>query len=154
MEEVLERLNDPGLPDDPEHDPSRRRYLATATTAVGMVGLGFALTPFIESWQPSERARAVGGPVTVDLSPIELGQMIAVVWRRQPIFIVRRTVEMIARLPGHDARLKDPESARSEQPPYARNIARARRDEYWIGIGICTHLGCLPKARFAPDEAG
>lgn len=137
---------------EPEHDPARRRHLVRATALVGAIGLGLSTIPFIESWKPSERARAVGGPITVDLQPLEPGQMIVVTWRRQPIYIVHRTPAMIARL-GQDAgRLKDPRSSHSEQPLYASNSLRARRPEYWIGIGICTHLGCLPKARFEPGQ--
>lgn len=138
---------------EPEHDPARRRYLALTTAAVGVVGLGFASIPFIDSWKPSERARAVGGPTTVDLTPVEPGQMIVVSWRRQPIYIVHRTPGMLARLAEDVSHLKDPRSSDSEQPPYASNLVRARRPEYWIGIGICTHLGCLPKPRFEPGQA-
>ncbi len=134
-------------------DLSRRKFLTRATLSVGAVGLLFSAVPFIESWLPSERARALGGPVRIDTSKIDPGQMIVAVWRRKPIYIVRRTPGMLALLGNHDADLKDPQSRESDQPPYARNAIRARRADLFVTIGICTHLGCLPKARFEPGQA-
>ncbi|TLY65636.1 MAG: twin-arginine translocation signal domain-containing protein, partial [Gammaproteobacteria bacterium] len=101
-----------------EVDLSRRKFLTRATIATGTVGAVFATVPFIESWSPSESARAQGIPATLDLSKIEPGQMTTAVWRRSPIYVVRRTEEMIARIAGHDALLKDPNSENSIQPPY------------------------------------
>jgi ubiquinol-cytochrome c reductase iron-sulfur subunit len=135
---------------DDEVDNSRRKFLTTATVATGAVGAAFALVPFIASWKPSERARALGAPVEVDLSKVEAGQMTTVVWRKQQIYIVHRTPEMLASLSGHDGRLKDPGSEDSEQPDYAKNAQRALKPDFLVLIGICTHLGCLPKQRFAP----
>jgi ubiquinol-cytochrome c reductase iron-sulfur subunit len=132
-------------------DLARRKFLTMATTAAGFVGAAFTLVPFAASWAPSERARALGGPVTVDGARIEPGQMILVSWRRMPIFILHRTKDMVASLSGHDDRLKDASSAHSEQPPGATNPGRSIRADFWVAIGICTHLGCLPKARFTPD---
>jgi ubiquinol-cytochrome c reductase iron-sulfur subunit len=131
-------------------DPSRRKFLTRATIAVGTIGILFTAVPFVESWLPSERARAQGGPVSLDFSKLDPGQMTIVTWRRKPIYIVRRTAAMLSLLGNHDSRLKDPESSHSEQPPYARNPLRARRADLFVTIGICTHLGCLPKARFKP----
>jgi ubiquinol-cytochrome c reductase iron-sulfur subunit len=136
---------------DTQVDKSRRVFLTAATATTGAIGAGFALVPFIASWMPSERARAFGAPTELDLSKLDAGQMVVVVWRKQPIYVVRRTPAMLASLAGHDDRLKDPTSAHSDQPPYAKNEQRARQPEYLVLIGICTHLGCLPKARF---EAG
>jgi ubiquinol-cytochrome c reductase iron-sulfur subunit len=119
---------------------------------MGVIGAGFAAVPFIESWEPSERARALGGPATLDTSKIDPGQMTIVVWRRKPVYVVRRTPAMLEKIGNHDARLKDPRSDDSNQPPYAKNAVRARRADLFVTIGICTHLGCLPKARFAPGE--
>jgi ubiquinol-cytochrome c reductase iron-sulfur subunit len=133
-------------------DLSRRKFLTRATIGVGVVGMMFTSIPFIESWLPSERARALGGPTTVDASKVEAGEMIVVTWRRKPIYIVRRTSQMLALLGNHDSRLKDPHSSDSQQPPYARNDVRARRLDLFVTIGICTHLGCLPKTRFKPGE--
>ena len=132
-------------------DASRRKFLTAATVATGAVGAAFTLTPFIASWKPSERARALGVPTEFDVSKLEPGQMATVVWRKQQIYVVRRTPEMVASLGKDAGELKDPESASSEQPDYAKNEARSRKPEFLVLIGVCTHLGCLPKARF---EAG
>ena len=129
-------------------DDSRRKLLLTATTAIGALGAAFAAVPFIESWLPSERARALGAPTEVDLSKIEPGQMIITVWRRNPIFVVHRTQTMLASLGNHNNLLKDPGSADSNQPAYCKNEIRAREGEYFVCIGTCTHLGCLPKPHF------
>ena len=131
-----------------EIDQDRRGFLTLATAATGAVGVAFAAVPFIASWSPSERARAAGAPVEVDLTKIEPGQMLTVTWRKKAIYVVHRTPDMVSRLGGHDGELKDPQSASSEQPEYARNAARAAKDEFLVVEGTCTHLGCLPKARF------
>jgi ubiquinol-cytochrome c reductase iron-sulfur subunit len=136
---------------DTDVDTSRRVFLTAATATTGAIGAVFVAYPFISSWMPSERARAFGAPVTVDVSKIEPGQMIMPMWRKQPIFVVRRTAAMLASLAGHDERLKDPTSAQSDQPPYAKNVDRSRTPEILVLIAVCTHLGCLPKTRF---EAG
>jgi ubiquinol-cytochrome c reductase iron-sulfur subunit len=133
-------------------DLSRRKFLTRATIATGAVGVVFAAVPFVESWMPSERARAQGAPTTVDLSKVEPGQMVTPVWRKQPIYVVHRTPDMVARVAGHDGELKDPKSAASEQPKYAQNSLRSRTPQFLVLIGVCTHLGCLPKQRFAAGE--
>ena len=133
-------------------DESRRKLLVAATAATGALGLAFAATPFVSSWAPSERARALGLPTEFDLSKLEPGQMAVTVWRKQPIYIVYRTPQMVASLANHDALLKDPGSLDSEQPPYAANAARSRTPEYLVLVGTCTHLGCLPKPRFEPHD--
>ena len=137
--------------DDEVGDTSRRKFLLGATVAMGAVGAAFVVSPFIASWKPSERARALGAPAELDVSKIEPGQMTTITWRKQPIYVVRRTPEMLASLPNHDAQLKDPKSEASEQPAYTKNNVRARNPEILVLIGTCTHLGCLPKSRF---EAG
>jgi ubiquinol-cytochrome c reductase iron-sulfur subunit len=137
---------------DDEVDLSRRKFLTRATIATGAVGAAFAAVPFIESWSPSERARAQGVPTEVDLSKVEPGQMITPVWRKQPIYVVRRTPDMLGRVAGHDGELKDPTSQYSDQPEYAKNPLRSRTPEFLVVIGICTHLGCLPKQRFSAGE--
>ncbi|HEY6482841.1 MAG TPA: ubiquinol-cytochrome c reductase iron-sulfur subunit [Steroidobacteraceae bacterium] len=134
-------------------DLSRRKFLTTATIATGAIGVVCAAVPFIASWQPSERAKALGAPAELDVSKIEPGQMAITVWRRQPIYVVRRTPEMVAHLQGHDNLLKDPGSANSVQPAYAKNLYRAREAELFVVIGVCTHLGCLPKQRFEAASA-
>jgi len=137
---------------DEEVDLSRRKFLTGATIATGAVGVAFAAVPFIESWSPSERARAQGAPVELDISKIDPGQMAVPVWRKTPIYVVRRTPDMIAHVTGHDSELKDPKSEDSDQPEYAKNTLRSRSEEYLVLIGVCTHLGCLPKQRFAAGE--
>jgi ubiquinol-cytochrome c reductase iron-sulfur subunit len=132
----------------PEIDQGRRKFLTVATGATATVGVVLAAVPFVASWTPSERARALGAPVEVDLSKLAVGQMITPTWRLQPIYIVRRDPAMVDKLPRNDARLKDPKSEHSIQPAYARNEMRARRADVLVLIGICTHLGCLPKQFF------
>jgi ubiquinol-cytochrome c reductase iron-sulfur subunit len=134
-----------------EANNGRRRFLTAATTVVGAVGTGFALVPFISSMQPSAKARAAGAPVRADISKLESGQMIRVKWRGKPVWIVRRTPEMLEELPSLDADLRDPGSNESEQPDYAKNEVRSIKPEVLVLIGICTHLGCSPTYR--PDVA-
>jgi ubiquinol-cytochrome c reductase iron-sulfur subunit len=141
-------MSDIAAPANAEVDQDRRGFLIFATTATGVIGAGFAAVPFVASWSPSERARAAGAPVEVDLSKIEPGQMLTIPWRKKPMYIVHRTPAMVAALAGHDGKLKDSASADSEQPAYAKNAARAVRDEFLVVEGTCTHLGCLPKPRF------
>jgi ubiquinol-cytochrome c reductase iron-sulfur subunit len=133
-------------------DLSRRKFLTSATIGVGAVGAVLAALPFVASWQPSERAKALGVPTDFDLSKLDPGQMAIILWRKQPIYVVRRTPEMVASLKGHDDQLKDPSSKDSEQPDYAKNDIRARKPEILVLIGICTHLGCLPKQHFAAGD--
>jgi ubiquinol-cytochrome c reductase iron-sulfur subunit len=137
---------------DDEVDLSRRKFLTGATIATGAIGAAFTAVPFIESWSPSESARAQGVPVELDVSKIDPGQMAVTVWRKTPIYVVRRTPEMVTQVSGHDAELKDPKSEDSDQPAYAKNTLRSRTADYLVLIGVCTHLGCLPKQRFAAGE--
>lgn len=136
----------------PETDLSRRRFLTAALSGVAAAGAAFAITPFISSWQPSERARAMGAPIEFDLSKLQIGQMVTLVWRRQPIYVVRRPQEIVAKMGDHNAMLKDPNSLESDQPAFAKNTLRSRRDDVLVLIGTCTHLGCLPKQRFEPGD--
>ena len=135
-----------------EVDLSRRKFLTSATIGVGAVGAVLAAIPFVASWEPSERARALGVPTELDLSKVDPGQMVIILWRKQPIYVVRRTPEMVSSLMGHDDRLKDPTSASSEQPDYCKNTQRSRKADILVLIGICTHLGCLPKQHFAAGD--
>ena len=134
-------------------DLGRRKFLTAATSATAAVGTVFAVSPFVVSWEPSERARALGVPVSVDLSKLEVGQMVTYVWRRQPIYIFKRAPGTVHSLAAHDNRLKDPKSLDSEQPPYAKNERRSRRDDIAVLVATCTHLGCLPKQRFEQGDA-
>jgi ubiquinol-cytochrome c reductase iron-sulfur subunit len=132
-------------------NPGRRRFLTAATTVVGGVGVAFALVPFISSMQPSAKARAAGAPVRADISKLEEGQMIRVKWRGKPVWVVKRTPDMLDTLPTLDDQLRDPTSQESEQPKYAQNEVRSIKPEILVAIGICTHLGCSPTYR--PDVA-
>jgi len=134
-------------------DLSRRKFLTSATIGVGAVGAVLAAVPFVASWQPSERAKALGVPTEFDLTKVDPGQMVIILWRKKPIYVVRRTPEMVAGIKGHDDQLKDPNSDNTDQQPdYAKNPIRARKPEILVLIGICTHLGCLPKQHFASGD--
>lgn len=126
-----------------------RRTLLLSTGAVGVVGAGFAAVPFLKSWLPSERAKAAGGPVKADVSKVEPGQMINILWRGQPVFVVNRTAKQLDVLESLNVKLKDPESTASVQPEYVNNINRSIKDNLLVVVGICTHLGCSPK--YYPD---
>jgi len=138
--------------DEPGVDQSRRKFLTVATSATAAVGVVFAATPFVASWKPSERARAMGVPIEFDLSKLEPGQMVTLVWRRQPIYVVRRSDAVVKALAANDSRLKDPTSAESKQPEYAKNEMRSRRADLFVVVAACTHLGCLPKQHFEPGD--
>lgn len=127
----------------------RRRFLTAATTVVGAVGVGFALVPFVSSMQPSAKARAAGAPVRADISKLEPGQMIRVKWRGKPVWLVKRTDEMLESLAKLVPDLRDPDSVQPQQPEYAQNEFRSIRPEILVTVGICTHLGCSPTYR--PD---
>lgn len=138
-------------------DVKRRRMLIAATSVIGAVGtVGFA-APLAISWMPSERAKAAGAPVEVNISKIESGQQITVIWRGKPIWLVNRTEQMIKNLPSNLALLADPDSlVEAQQPSYAKNEGRSRKPEVLVLIGICTHLGCSPTYRpeLAPADLG
>lgn len=134
-------LNHPPMP--APGDPERRVWLLATAAAGGIAAVATAV-PFVSSLAPSERARAAGGPVEVDVSELAPGDMKTVEWRGQPVWVVRRTPGMLAALQGHDAELADPLSAKRQQPDYATNPERAIQPEFFVAIGICTHLGCSP----------
>ena len=134
-------------------DGGRRHFLLVATATFGVVGVAATAVPFLSSWRPSARAKAMGGPVEADISKLQLGELMKVEWRGQAIYIVRRTPEMVAKLSANDARLRDPQSLQSDQPAFAKNEARALKPEYLVLIGVCTHLGCAPLGKFEPGDA-
>ncbi|MEZ5457102.1 MAG: ubiquinol-cytochrome c reductase iron-sulfur subunit [Lysobacteraceae bacterium] len=126
-------------------DPGRRRFLTATTAVVGGAGAMAAAIPFLSSWQPSARAQSAGAPVTENISKLQSGQLLRITWRGQPVFVVRRTEEMLKALPGEDGRLRDPNSDNpDQQPAYAKNAHRSIKPEYLVLVGICTHLGCVP----------
>ena len=134
---------------------SRRHFLTVTTVSVGVAGLAFASIPFLSSLNPSAKARAVGGPVTVNLALLEPGEQITTIWRGRPVWVLRRTQEMLERMK-HDRwilTLRDPDSSvQSQQPAYAANQTRSIRPEYFVAVALCTHLGCVPL--YQPEIAG
>jgi ubiquinol-cytochrome c reductase iron-sulfur subunit len=154
LREDLSTIFEEGRMSD-EVDHSRRRLLTAATVGTGVIGAAFAAIPFIASWKPSARAKALGAPVEVDASKLEAGQMLKVVWRGQAVFVVRRVKAVVDQLSGHDDMLADPKSDDSLQPDYikATGAVRARNPEYWVGLAVCTHLGCSPLGAFLPNDS-
>ncbi len=128
-------------------DTSKRRFLIAATSAVGGVAAAGVAVPLVMSMMPSARAKAAGAPVEVDISKIEPGMLLTVEWRGKPVWIVNRTKEMLAALPGLDAQLADPNSDMPQQPDYCKNPTRSIKPEFLVAVGICTHLGCSPTYR-------
>lgn len=130
-----------------------RRAALIATCVVGGAGAVAAAVPFVASFAPSERAKAAGAPVEVDLSAIAPGEMKTVEWRGKPVWILHRTPEMIESVKRVDDKLADPNSERTAYPtpPYARNQLRSIKPQYFIAVGICTHLGCSPVGPKAPN---
>jgi len=129
-------------------DNSRRRFLTAATSVVGGAGVVAAAVPFIASWNPSARAKSAGAPVEVDITKLEPGQLIRVEWRSKPVWIIYRTPEMLQQLSGIDGGdLKDAQSEADQQPEWARNVHRSLKEEIFVAVGICTHLGCSPTYR-------
>lgn len=137
-------------------DHNKRRLLLAATTAAGGVAAAGAGAPFVLSLMPSERAKAAGAPVQVDLSAIAPGTMISVEWQGKPVWIVHRSPEMLELLSKHDDELADPASDVPQQPEYSHNPTRSIRPEFLVVLGICTHLGCSPTFRpeISPADLG
>ena len=132
-------------------DTSRRNWIAI-TCGAGAIGGVATAVPFVSTFAPSERARAAGAPVQVDISGIKPGEKLTVEWRGKPVWIVRRTPEQLATLKKTDALVADPTSLRTQYPTpaYAKNEARAIKPEYLVVVGICSHLGCSPGDKFTP----
>lgn len=122
----------------------RRKFLITASTIVGGIGAGFASIPFIASWLPSAKAKALGSAIDIDISNIGIGQKITIEWRGQPIFIINRSDESIQNLNNINDRLRDPDIKEQQQPNYVTSNYRSIKKNIFVVIGICTHLGCVP----------
>lgn len=137
-------------------DTEKRRFLTKTASVVGAVGVGFLAVPFVSSMQPSAKAEALGAPVEVDIEKLEPGQRVVVLWRGKPVWVVKRTPDVLATLVELDDILLDPESDQSEQPASSKNEARSIKPEIFVAIGICTHLGCSPVYRpeIAPADLG
>ncbi|WOP16147.1 ubiquinol-cytochrome c reductase iron-sulfur subunit [Ottowia sp. SB7-C50] len=132
-------------------DSSKRTWLI-ASSCAGAAGAVALATPFVSSFAPSERAKAAGAAVEVDISGLKPGEKTTVEWRGKPVWIMRRTPEQLASLKKTDAEVADPTSQRTAfpTPEYARNETRSIKPEFLVVIGICTHLGCSPGDKFTP----
>ena len=135
-----------------EVDQGRRRLLVAATALTGAAGAVLAATPFLASWKPSARAKALGAPIEIDISKLEAGAMLKVEWRGQPVWVVRRTPEMLKQVSAATPLLLDPDSDGSVQPAYAKNLDRSIKPEFFVVLGVCTHLGCAPMAKFQAQD--
>jgi ubiquinol-cytochrome c reductase iron-sulfur subunit len=141
-----------GATNDRQIDNGKRTWLI-ASGCAGAVGVGAAAVPFVASFQPSERARAAGAAVEVDVGGLKPGEKMTVEWRGKPVWIVRRTPEQVSGLSKVDGELADPKSLRKPDeftPEYARNEYRSRKPDLLVVVGICTHLGCSPSDKFTP----
>ena len=136
---------------DIPNDAGKRTWLI-ATTCAGAAGAAFTAVPFVSSFEPSERAKAAGAPVEVDVSGIAPGTKITAEWRGKPVWILHRTPAMLASLNKTESEVADPKSERTTfpTPPYAKNQHRSIKPELFVAVGICTHLGCSPSDRFQP----
>jgi len=137
-------------------DEGKRRFLVGATSVVGGIGAVATAVPFVLSLVPSERARAAGAPIEVDIGKLEPGQKIDVEWRGKVVWIINRTKPMLESLPKLDAKMADPKSDVDQQPPYCKNEHRSIKEPMFVCVGICTHLGCSPTFRpeIAPADLG
>lgn len=141
---------------DKELDQGKRRFLVAATGVAGGIAAAAAAVPFVASMLPSERAKAAGAPVEADIGNLAPGEMTRVEWRGKPVWIVRRTPEMLETVKQSESKVADPQSERKKEltPEYARNEFRSIKPEYLVVVGICTHLGCSPVDKFkAQPEA-
>ncbi len=134
---------------EPRVDQGRRTWIAITCGATAVGGVATAV-PFVSSFAPSERAKAAGAPVQVDIGAIKPGEKLTVEWRGKPVWIVRRTPEQLESLKKTDVLVADPKSDRTQYPtpPYAKNEYRSIKPEYFVGVGICSHLGCSPTEKF------
>jgi ubiquinol-cytochrome c reductase iron-sulfur subunit len=134
--------------DQKKVDKARRNIVVATSVVGGAAGLGAAV-PFVASMWPSERARAAGAPVEVDLERIAPGEMAVIEWRGKPVWVIKRTKEMLDSLKAAEPRLSDPGSKASDQPKYAENEFRSAKPEVMVMEGVCTHLGCSPQLKGA-----
>jgi ubiquinol-cytochrome c reductase iron-sulfur subunit len=136
-------------------DQSKRRFLIAATSAMGGVATVGIAAPLVMSMLPSERAKAAGAPVEVDIAKIDNGAMVTVEWQGKPVWVVHRSEEMLKLLTNHDAKLTDPQGSAPQQPAdCCKSPTRSIKPEYLVLVGICTHLGCSPSPKLKPGEEG
>jgi ubiquinol-cytochrome c reductase iron-sulfur subunit len=133
---------------EPKMDKARRNLIVATAAVSGAAGVAVAV-PFAWSWWPSERAKAAGAPVEADISRLEPGEMQVVEWQGKPVWIVRRTKEMLEAIKKADDKVSDPKSEVPLQPDYAKNEYRSIKPEYLVLVGICSHLGCSPQQKTA-----
>lgn len=133
-------------------DKMRRNLVVASSVAGGIAGVGAAV-PFVASMWPSERAKAAGAPVEADVSRLAPGELAVIEWRGKPVWVIRRTEEMLASLKTVEPRLTDPNSKASQQPKYAENEYRSAKPELMVMEGVCTHLGCSPQLKSAEAKA-
>jgi ubiquinol-cytochrome c reductase iron-sulfur subunit len=142
------------MADKENPDKAKRRFLIAATGVAGGVAAGATAVPIVASMLPSERAKAAGAPVEADISGLAPGERLTVEWRGKPVWIVRRTPEMLDTIRKNDDKVADPASKKPMQPAYAKNELRSIKPDYLVVVGICTHLGCSPVEKFqATPEA-
>ena len=145
-----------GVPTGSPMDKDKRNWIVT-TAVIGGAGAAAVAVPFVSTFSPSERAKAAGAAVEVDISAIKPGEKITVEWRGKPVWIVKRTPEQLTELPKLDGLLADPQSKRKQDeltPVYARNEGRSIKPEVFVAVGICTHLGCSPSDKLQPGAVG
>ena len=149
-------INAMGVPKGSPMDKDKRNWIV-ATAVVGGAGVAAVAVPFVSTFSPSERAKAAGAAVEVDISAIKPGEKMTVEWRGKPVWIVKRTPKQLADMPQLDGLLADPQSKRKPDeltPVYARNELRSIKPEIFVAVGICTHLGCSPSEKFQLGAAG
>jgi len=138
---------------DAKKPDAKRRNLIVATAVVGGAAGAGAAVPFVASWFPSERAKAAGAPIEVDTSKLAPGELGIFEWRGKPVWVFKRSKEMLESIRESDSKVADPNSEVPQQPPYATNEFRSRKEDLMVVVGVCTHLGCSPKEKTADDKA-
>lgn len=134
---------------------SRRRTLIAATAVPGAITGAAAVAPFVATLAPSERAKAAGAPVEVDISNLKPGEKKNVEWRGKVVWVMKRTPEQIAALEKIPAsQLQDPKSEKASQPSYVNGATRSISPDLVVMEGVCTHLGCSPTEKATPGELG
>lgn len=138
---------------DNKQPDKTRRNLIVATSVVGGAATVGAAVPFVASWFPSERAKSAGAPIEIDISKLSPGELGVYEWRGKPVWVLKRTKEMLEGIERVDGNVADPKSEATQQPDYARNEFRSIKPEVMVMVGVCTHLGCSPKERGADAKA-
>ena len=135
-----------------EIDQNRRHFLTLATVVTGAVGTVMVAVPFVSSMEPSARAKAMGGPVDIDISKIEPGSQVKAKWRGKPVWVVQRPKAVTDGLTKLDNFVRDPSSKEDQQPTYCHNEYRSIKPELFVVVGVCTHLGCSPQYNPQPND--